>query len=287
MGAPEAIALLDALVAQAAPAAPAFLSEALAAPEGMRGFALAFALAPRRLGRGPLPVAPEARLQAQAALPGWTPWRWAIDQAARTLLLTRLPATPVEAWLGLLDRLFAAADLRELVALYQALPLLPHGPRLRARAAEGIRSSMRDVFEAVALDNAYPSRELEEDAWNQMVLKCLFMGAELPRVVGLDARANPTLARMLVDYAHERWAAHRRIDPQLWRLVGPFADAAALEDLGRVLTTGEEAERAAAALALSAHASAAAQAQLQRAPALASAVGAGRLTWQDVRRAED
>ena len=67
-----------------------------------------------------------------------------------------------------------------------------------------------------------------------MVLKALFVETTLAPIVGLDERANPELARILRDYAHERWAAGRPVSPELWRCVGPFAtDAAALDDLDR------------------------------------------------------
>ena len=45
---------------------------------------------------------------------------------ARTRLVLAMPATDQRVWLTTLDQLFAAAGLEELVALYQALPLLPH-----------------------------------------------------------------------------------------------------------------------------------------------------------------
>ena len=69
-------------------------------------------------------------------------------------------------------------------------------------------------------------------------------------MIGIDERANPKLAQMLVDFAHERWAASRLVSPELWRCVGPFADDAMLADLQRVLSTGTDVERKAAALAL-------------------------------------
>jgi hypothetical protein len=53
---------------------------------------------------------------------------------------------------------------------------------------------------------------------------------------------------MLCDYAHERWAAHRPVSPELWRCVGGFADGPMLADLERVIATGTEPERAGAAL---------------------------------------
>jgi hypothetical protein len=92
----------------------------------------------------------------------------------------------------------------------------------------------------------------DEAGWNQLVLKALFIETALAPVQGLDRRANPTLMRMLCDYAHERWAAGRPVSPELWRCVGPFADGPAREDLARVLRTGTDAERAAAGAALDA-----------------------------------
>lgn len=67
-----------------------------------------------------------------------------------------------------------------------------------------------------------------------MVLKALFIGSRLAPIKGLDERANPELAQILREYAHERWSAGRPVNPELWRCVGPFATSAdALADLER------------------------------------------------------
>jgi hypothetical protein len=212
-------------------------------------FLLAFSAAPRHVGRAALALSEAELAQADNARPGFQPAFWGVGQAARTLLVLALPADDRAAYRGVLDRLFADGDHGELVTLYQALPLLPHPPDHRARAAEGIRSNMQTVFEAVALRNPYPAEMLDETAWNQLVLKCLFVGSALIHVHGIDGRGNPTLAQMLSDYAHERWAAGRSVSPELWRPVGPLADGALLADLERVLATGTDVERAGVALA--------------------------------------
>jgi len=148
------------------------------------------------------------------------------------------------------DKLCQSADVNELVAFYKALPLLPFPEAHAARAAEGVRTNITDVFRAVAHKNSYPAEHFDEVAWNTMVLKALFIGVPLHPIVGLDERANPRLMRMLCDYAHERWAAGRDVSPELWRCVGPHADEAAIADLKRVIETGREEERAVAREAL-------------------------------------
>jgi hypothetical protein len=47
--------------------------------------------------------------------------------------------------------------------------------------------------------------------YNQMVLKALFIGSPLARLVGLEERITPELVRMAEDYATERQAAGRPV----------------------------------------------------------------------------
>jgi hypothetical protein len=238
-------------------------------------------LASRKLGKAPLAPDAAALAAAAQARPGWDPSPWTVDQAARVLMLL---ATGVEGerFVSRLDALCATADLDELVAFYRGLPLYPDVPRYRARAAEGVRSNIKLVFEAVAHHNPYPAEQLADEAWNQMVLKALFVGSALHPIIGLDRRANPALARMLGDYAHERWAASRTISPELWRCVGPFASGTLLQDLARVLDTGSAPERAAAVLALRGAADPEARRVLDRHKTLCDAVAARGTDWTSV-----
>ena len=74
--------------------------------------------------------------------------------------------------------------MSELAAFYRGLPLYPDPPRYLARATEGLRTNMKNVFESIAHRNPYPSEQFPEAAWNQMVLKALFVGSALRPIVG-------------------------------------------------------------------------------------------------------
>jgi hypothetical protein len=242
---------------------------------------MSVSLVPRKIGKADLALTATELAQAAASRPGWDPVDWSLDQAARIYLL--LAAGPDgEILARRLDQLCATADVGELVAFYRGLPFYPDPPRHVLRAAEGVRSNMKAVFEAVAHRNPFPAEQLPEGAWNQMVLKALFVGSQLHPIVGLDGRANVLLARMLCDYAHERWAAGRPVSPELWRCVGPYAMGGMVGDLGRVLEKGTDPERAAAALALSRSPDPAAAALLRTHPELSAAIAEKRISWQSL-----
>lgn len=254
--------------------------EAVRASGGEQALTRALALAPRRLGRGDLTLDEAAFAAAEAASPGFDPTGLSIDQAARIALLLaaadnrdRFPCT--------FALLFRTADLQEHIAYLRALAVLPDGERFHAQAGEGMRSGMRPVFEAIAHRNPYPHRHFDEHAWNQLVLKALFIDTTLAPIQGLDERANPDLAVMLVDYAHERRAAGRAISPELWRCVGPFAEGAMIADLEGVLATGRPVERKASALALAASPDPRARALIEG-NAEARAFIAGEPTWDSL-----
>ena len=181
----------------------------------------------------------------------------------------------------MLDRLFEDGDLGELVALYQALPLLPHPTAHRARAAEGIRSNMKNVFEAVALRQSVPGggarRRRVEPARPQVSVRGI--AALHVSTASTGARTHRWRLR-LSDYAHERWAAGRAVSPELWRCLGPFAEGSLLADLERVLATGTERERA--AIALSARSNPHAQGLLATHRERVAAALATYSSWQEI-----
>jgi hypothetical protein len=272
---------------QAAPAANSWLEQKraeLARESSGRALSLAISMAPRRMGKLDLALSDDDRVAADRARAGWMPIGWAVDEAARILLLLIATQGP-EPFAERLRSLAATSDVGELIAIYRGLPLYPAQPTLTALAAEGLRTSMRTVFEAVAHKNPFPAEQFSEGAWNHMVLKALFIESSLQPIQGLDRRWNPALARTLCDYAHERWAAGRPVAAELWRGVGRFADDAAIGDLARVLQTGSAIEREAAALALSESDHADAAKLLAGEPDLAAGVRAGRINWTSLHLA--
>ncbi|MBI1242291.1 MAG: hypothetical protein GC195_12365 [Nostoc sp. RI_552] len=189
-----------------------------------REFFTAFSTVPRYTGKQHLDLSPKDLKAASIMEDGWSPAHWHVDQAARTLLVLALPQNDPEKYLRALEQIFTTADGGELVTLYQALPLLPYPKHLQKRAAQGVRSNIIAVFDAIALRNPYPAQYFDTLAWNQMVLKALFLSKPLHLIHGLDVRTNRDLAKMLINYAHERYSANRAVPPELWQLVEEFAE---------------------------------------------------------------
>ena len=238
-----------------------------------------FSAVSRRVGKADLALTEEDIQVANTLRVGWNPQGWSVDQAARTLLLLAYSVQDATAYVVGLEKLFSAADVAEQVALYQSLPLLPYPERFIERAVEGLRSNITTVFNAIALCNPFPADYFDEAAWNQMVLKALFVESSLSQIQGLETRANDKLAQMLADYAHERWAAGRTVNPQLWRPLGPFATGELVSDLERVLQQGQPFEKQAAALACASAPSSEAKGLLLRVPELQAQIKNGQLTW--------
>lgn len=279
-------ALLSAWVGRQVPAAAGWLSETterLAGGATDRDLYLAVSLAPRKVGKDDLALSAEDLAAAKTARPGWSPAGWSVDQAARLAVL--LSAEADEATFARrLDALFRTGDVGELITFYRGLPLYPAPERHIARAAEGARTNMKAVFNAVAHDNPYPAEMFEEGTWNHMVLKALFVESPLYPIKGLDDRVNPTLMRMLCDYAHERWAAKRPVNIELWRCVGPHADARAVDDLTRVIGSEDERERLAGALALMSCPDPEAERRLAASPELRAKIESGAVSWESLAR---
>ena len=244
-----------------------------------------FSLASRYSGKEQLDLSDDEESNAESLRTGWSPSYWSMDQLARTLLLLGLAERDKQEFLDKLDKLFVSADLGENIALYKSLPVLPYPDNLTDRAAEGIRTNITDVFNAVALRNPFPADFFDEDAWNQVILKSLFIGSPVYLIQGVDKRRNESLARMLVEYAHERWSAGREVSPELWRSVGPFIDEAIAIDIEKELTHSDKLHRHAAVLSLMESPSDAASRKLKNYSDLVKEVESSGIGWQYIGEA--
>lgn len=222
----------------------------LAKDDSTQVFYIAFGMIPRKLGKDDLALSADDLAEANDARKGWNPSNWSIDTAARIVILINLSNSQNASFAERFKDLHRTADVGELLALYSGLPLYASPETLVEQTALGLRTNIKAEFEAIAHHNSFPAEQFDENPWNNMVLKSLFIGVMLEPIQGLDERANPELARILRDYAHERWAAERFVSPELWRCIGPYAEGVYLDDFQRVVDEGKDTEKKAVALAL-------------------------------------
>lgn len=180
---------------------PPWLGEALGRVAGEpEAIGRLFPAAGRKCGRAVL-----------AGAPGWT-----ADEAARALLLAALPPDRTAAELQALYRYGDAAEKR---AVLKALPLLPIGDAAVPLLHDAIRTN--DTRLVAAALGPYAAH-LDDAAWRQAVLKCVFMGIPLTTVDRLDERTDGELATMLAAFAQERRAAGRDVPADAVALLDRF-----------------------------------------------------------------
>ncbi|WP_422079466.1 EboA domain-containing protein [Ulvibacterium sp.] len=171
-----------------------------------------------------------------------------IQQISRIYVLISVLNADREFFTPKVANIIQVADTGELETFLKFLILLPNPEAYRTQAVNALRTNVPTVFNAIALNNPYPALFFDEQQWNQMYLKTAFMQGDLSAIRDIDKRANKELARIISDYAHERWAASRDIDPYFWRPVSGFLNAALLADMKRLLDSADSIENRAGAL---------------------------------------
>lgn len=151
---------------------------------------------------------------------------WTVLDGARWLLTCRaLSGLAADRRNSFLHDLFSAGELGEQVSLLRTLAALPEAERFVDTAVEACRTNSVAVFEAIACENAYPSACFADLAFNQMVIKALFLELSIRRIEGLAARITPELQRMAQGLVSERTAAGRSIPPDIDLIVPPARQA--------------------------------------------------------------
>ena len=180
-----------------------------------RKLIIALGVAGRKIGRVDLSLTENDRLEAQAVRKGWQPELWGTDEAARAGILLATYTGDDGAFAARVNRLCASAEVTELLAYLKAFAIFPAAKELHDRAREGVRSAVKPVFEAIACHNPYPFDYFDQAAWNQMVVKAVFVGTSIKNIVGITERGNPDLRQMLRDLISERHAAGRSVPPDV------------------------------------------------------------------------
>jgi hypothetical protein len=210
----------------------AWLAERLAVFAGASGvteLSIAFAQAARRLGReplrsadpvleGPLDPVPLSALSA--------------DGAGRIALLMALGEVRPAALAEAVESVYRDGDTREKIAIVRGLALLPDQGRFAWIALDAGRTNEADLFRAVACDNPFAARHYPELEFNKLVMKAAFVKAPVDRIIGLERRANPELARMGMEHVDEQESAGRGFVPEIWLAIAPHAPPGAV---GRML----------------------------------------------------
>lgn len=240
---------------------------------------LAFAAIPRKTGRQSIKITEDERKVIEGIHNGFSIDNWTIDSLSRLWLLTQTDASDKNVYCQKVENLFKGAEMNELAALYSSLYFFAYPEEWKSICAEGIRSNIGIVLEAIMYNNPYPFKYLDDLAWNQLVLKAFFTDKNVNRIIGLDERANKELAWILIDYANERWAAHRTVHPQLWRLVAKFIDESNFKNIEKAFKSSDIKEKEAAALACFHSNYTPAKNLLDSAPLLKSAIFENKLNW--------
>jgi hypothetical protein len=245
-------------------------------------FYMAFGQASRYFKKQALRISEEDKEKAEQLVKGFRPSSWDQLQTARSYLLLHFEENDHSSWVIALNKLFETADMHEQQSLYAALPIMPFQEQMTERAIEGLRTNISSVFDAVALNNPFPSQYFDERAWNQMVIKAIFLQRPLYQIQNADERANQNLSKTLIDFAHERWAAGRKVMPELWRFVGPFIDSENVSDIKKVIDSGDLLQKKAGLLACSQSDFAEAKNLLDQYPDFKSAIQKGDLNWESI-----
>jgi hypothetical protein len=180
----------------------------------------------RKVGRGPLD--PEADPDDVHA--------WTIDDAARTVLLQALEDPGAE-----IRELYRYGDAAERRGVLRALE------HLDTDALDLVEDAIRtnDTRLIAAALGPYATAHLSDAAYDQAVLKCVFVGVPITPLHGLQ-RVTPDGARMLAAFVHERVAAGRDVPAEVWTVIDRHSPAEEIAAIEAELDSPYEDRRAAA-----------------------------------------
>jgi hypothetical protein len=181
------------------------------------------------------------------------------------------------------QNLIEVADKVELATFLRYLIVLPNPGDFQMVAADALRTNIATVFNALSQKNPYPGQYFNDQQWNQMFLKAAFMQCDLSGISDIDKRANEDLSRIISDYAHERWAASRQVDPYFWRPTTKFIKNDLVNDMTRLFESSNPIENKAAALCCFYANTKQAKELIYQHPELVTQIESGILTWDNLK----
>ena len=188
-------------------------------PLSIKDFKIRFSRLPRKLGSVSLPRLSLEQKESFEKDFGLGVSNWDLAKLCRIWMITQLDDRNKENYISFINDLFSNAEMTELATLYSAISILAYPESWILRCAEGIRSNIGIVLDAIILENSYPAKYLDENAWNQLILKAFFTDKDVTKIIGIEKRANKNLAKSLREYVEERQAANRTISDQLVDLI--------------------------------------------------------------------
>lgn len=205
-------------------------------------------------------------------------------QVSRIYFLAEVLSQDIEFYTPKVANIIQVADTGELETFLKYLVLLPNPEAYKQTAVEALRTNIATIFDAISLNNPYPAEYFNDQQWNQMFLKAAFMERDLSQIASIDERANEDLARIISDYAHERWAAGRKIDPLFWRPVSKFLNEQLLGDMKTLLNSDDVIENLAGALCCYYSENEKVLALLNGKPELKHKIADGHTTWNTIKQ---
>ncbi|WP_304231976.1 EboA domain-containing protein [Jiulongibacter sediminis] len=210
-------------------------------------FYLTFGLIGRKAPSTQVDLSPETQSLFEEINPDFKSEPFSLDEYCRLLLM--LSAEP-ESNHALISTMIGSADRKELVTIFKSVQYLSNAADFKMEMIDGLRTNMIDVFDAISRYQSFPVRFFHQDAWNQMVLKAIFMERPLYKIQGLDKNRNQKLTDTLHDFVHERWSAGRNVHPELWRLILGFENDRLVADMVGLSGSGSELDQLAVRKAL-------------------------------------
>lgn len=153
---------------------------------------------------------------------------WSVTDAARILLLTEILASKSFSADELFQLCYRYSDGDERASLLKGLALLKLSDESIPFIIDIARTNSLELFFSLIYKNPWPVVKFPIPAFNQLVLKSLFLGINIVHLEGLRAARNSELGRMADDYVQERLDAGKEIPESIWLAV----DASLLTEQG-------------------------------------------------------